>query len=110
MFEIGGKQIPATLAELVNPKTSALLLWDMENAIAPNAFNYRDILNNLKMLSSVGRSAAVPVFYSVQTPFDLLTEEAAVWVRVRMKRARLADRENCSRKRRTQGAARSLKS
>jgi len=91
MFEIGGKQIPATLAELVNPKTSALLLWDMENAIAPNAFNYRDILNNLKMLSSVGRSAGVPVFYSVQTPFDLLTEEAAVWVRVRMKRARLAD-------------------
>jgi nicotinamidase-related amidase len=43
------------------------------------------------MLSSVDRRAGVPVFYSVQTPFDLLTEEAAVWVRVRMKRARVAD-------------------
>jgi len=91
MFEVGGKQIPATQAELVNPKHAALLLWDMENAIAPNAFNYRDILANLKMLSALARSAGVPVFYSVQTPFDLLTEEAAVWVRVRMKRAKLAD-------------------
>ena len=35
MFEIGGKQIPATLAELVEPERAALLLWDMENAIAP---------------------------------------------------------------------------
>ena len=49
MFEIGGKQIPATLAELVEPKRAALLLWDMENAIAPNAFNYQNILANLKM-------------------------------------------------------------
>ena len=29
----------------------------MKNAIAPNAFNYRDILANLKMLSAAARSA-----------------------------------------------------
>jgi nicotinamidase-related amidase len=75
----------------VNPKHSALLLWDMENAIAPNAFNYRDILANLTMISALARAAGVPVFYSVQTPFDLLREEAGVWVRVRMKRAKAAD-------------------
>ena len=57
MFEIGGKQIFATLAELVHPRHSALLLWDMENAIAPNAFNYRDILANLKMIAAVARAA-----------------------------------------------------
>ena len=59
MFEIHGKQIPATLAELVNPRHTALLLWDMENAIAPNAFNYNDILANLKMLAAraIGRRA-----------------------------------------------------
>ena len=91
MFDIGGKQIPATLAELVEPKRTALLLWDMEYAIAPNAFNYRDILANLKMLSARAREAGVPVFYSVQTGFDLLKEEAGVWVRVRMKRAKAAD-------------------
>jgi nicotinamidase-related amidase len=33
----------------------------------------------------------VPVFYSVQTGFDLLKEEAPVWVRVRMKRAKASD-------------------
>jgi nicotinamidase-related amidase len=91
MFEIGGKQIPATLAELAHPKRSALLLWDMEYAIAPNAFNYKDIVANLKMLSAAARERGVPVFYSVQTAFDLLKEEAAVWVRVRMKRAKAAD-------------------
>jgi nicotinamidase-related amidase len=91
MYEIGGKQIAATLAELVEPKRSALLLWDMEYAIAPNAFNYKDILVNLKMLSSAARQAGVPVFYSVQTAFDVLKEEAAVWVRVRMKRAKTSN-------------------
>lgn len=88
MYEIGGKQFPETLVELVDPKWSALLLWDMENAIAPNAFNYKDILANLKTLAGVARQAGVPVFYSVQTGFDLLKEEAGVWVRVRMKRAK----------------------
>lgn len=91
MFEIGGKQIPATLAELVDPERTALLLWDMENAIAPNAFNYQTILANLTTLAALARAINVPVFYSVQTAFDLLKEEAGVWVRVRMKRAKVSD-------------------
>ena len=91
MYEIGGKQIPATLAEVVDHKRSALLIWDMEYAIGPNAFNYKEILANLKMLSGAARQAGVPVFYSVQTGFDLLKEEAGVWVRVRMKRAKAND-------------------
>ena len=88
MFEFNGKLIPETLPELINPRHAALLLWDMENAIAPNAFNYKDILGNLKTVAARARTAGVPVFYSVQTGFDLVKEEAAVWVRVRMKRAR----------------------
>lgn len=91
MFEIGGKKIPGTLAEIVDPKRTALLLWDMEYAIAPNAFNYKDILANLKDLSALARRVGVPVFYSVQTAFDLAKEEAGVWVRVRMKRAKATD-------------------
>jgi nicotinamidase-related amidase len=91
MFEIGGKKIPDTLAELVDPARTALLLWDMEYAIAPNAFNYKDILLKLQELSALARRVGVPVFYSVQTGFDLLKEEAAVWVRIRMKRAKVTD-------------------
>jgi nicotinamidase-related amidase len=91
MFEIGRKKIPGTLAEIVDPKRTALLLWDMEYAIAPNAFNYRDILANLKGLSALAQQVEVPVFYSVQRAFDLVKEEAGVWVRVRMKRAKITD-------------------
>jgi nicotinamidase-related amidase len=91
MYEIGGKQIPATLAELADPGRSALLIWDMEYAIGPNAFNYQEILGNLKSLSALARETGVPVFYSVQTGFDLLKEEAPVWVRIRMKRAKASD-------------------
>jgi hypothetical protein len=41
MYELGGKQIPTTLAEIVDAKRTALLIWDMEYAIGPNAFNYQ---------------------------------------------------------------------
>ena len=91
MFEIGEKKIPGTLAELVDPARTALLLWDMEYASAPNAFNYKDILPKLQDLSALARRVGVPVFYSVQTAFDLLKEEAGVWVRIRMKRAKATD-------------------
>ena len=63
MYEIGGKQIPATLAEVVDPKRSALLIWDMEYAIGPNAFNYKEILANLKTVSYT--HLTLPTIYSV---------------------------------------------
>src|SRR5574341_237505 len=91
MFELGGKKIPSTLAELVAPERAALLLWDMEYGIAPNACNYKEILPNLQNLAALARRTGAPVFYSVQTGFDLVKEEAAVWVRVRMKRAKASD-------------------
>jgi nicotinamidase-related amidase len=91
MFEIGAKQIAASLAEIVAPKHSALLIWDMEYAIAPNAFNYKDMLPKLQELSGLARRVGAKVFYSVQTAFDVAREEAGVWVRIRMKRAKATD-------------------
>ena len=91
MLELAGKKIPNTLVEIVDPARTALLLWDMEYAIAPNAFNYKEIAANLKMLAGAARRAGAQVFYSVQTHFDLAREEAGVWVRVRMKRANATD-------------------
>jgi nicotinamidase-related amidase len=91
MFELAGKKIPSTLAEIVDPSRAALLIWDMEYAIGPNAFNYKEILPNLQQLSAAARQARVPVFYSVQTHFDVAKEEAGVWVRIRMKRAKATD-------------------
>ena len=67
MFEIGGKQIPSTLSEMVDPARAGLLIWDMEYAIGPNAFNYKEMLPKLQELSALARRVGVPVFYSVQT-------------------------------------------
>jgi nicotinamidase-related amidase len=91
MYEIAGKKFPSTLAEMVEPSQTALLIWDMEYAIGPNAFNYPDMLPKLKDLSALARRVGVRVFYSVQTGFDLAKEEAGVWVRIRMKRAKASD-------------------
>ncbi|HXV80975.1 MAG TPA: cysteine hydrolase [Candidatus Binatia bacterium] len=91
MFEIGGKTIANTLEELVDPQRAALLIWDMEYAIGPNAFNYKEMLPKLQELSALARRVGVPVFYSVQTAFDVVKEEAGVWVRIRMKRAKATD-------------------
>jgi nicotinamidase-related amidase len=91
MIEIAGKKIATTLAEIVEPSRTALLIWDMEYAIGPNAFNYQDMLPKLQELAALARRSGARVFYSVQTPFDLGKEEAGVWVRIRMKRAKTSD-------------------
>jgi nicotinamidase-related amidase len=91
MFEVAGKKIANTLAELVDPGRAALLIWDMEYGIGPHAFNYQEILPNLQKLSAAARRAGVPVFYSVQQGFDVAKEEAGVWIRIRMKRAKASD-------------------
>ena len=91
MYEIAGKKIASTLAEIVEPSRTALLIWDMEYAIGPNAFNYQDMMPKLKDLSALARRVGAKVFYSVQTGFDVAKEEAGVWVRIRMKRAKVTD-------------------
>lgn len=90
MLQFEDKEIPTTLAEIAASSRTALLIWDLENAIAPNAFNYQEILPNLQKLAAVARAAGVPVFYSVQTNYSV-HEEAAPWIRVRMKRGNVSD-------------------
>src|SRR5919205_1057153 len=91
MIEIAEKQIANTLAEIVEPSRTALLIWDMEYAIGPNAFNYKEMLPKLQELSGLARRVGAKVFYSVQTAFNVAKEEAGVWVRIRMKRAKATD-------------------
>jgi nicotinamidase-related amidase len=86
MQEVAGKKIPDALEEIIDPRRTALLIWDMEYAIAPNAFNFKEMVPKLKELSTLARKVGVAVFYSQQIAFDVEKEEADVWVRVRMKR------------------------
>jgi len=66
MIEIAGRQIATTLAEIVEPSRAALLIWDMEYAIGPNAFNYKEMLPKLQDLSALARRVGARVFYSVE--------------------------------------------
>lgn len=93
MQEVAGRKIADTLEEIIDPRRTALLLWDMEYAIAPNAFNFQEILANLKGLAELARKIGAPVFYSQQVAFDIEKEEADVWVRVRMKRTAASSRD-----------------
>jgi ureidoacrylate peracid hydrolase len=86
MLEVAGRQVADTLAEIIEPGRSALLLWDLEYAIAPNAFNYLAIVPKLQVISDHARKVGVPVFYSQQMHYDLKTQEGDVWARVRAKR------------------------
>ncbi len=86
MLEVAGRQIADSLEEIVDPKKSALLIWDLEYAIAPNAFNYAEIAPRLKTIAEHARKVGVPVFYSQQMHYDLKSAEGDVWARVRAKR------------------------
>ena len=86
MLEVAGRKVPDALEEIIDPTKSALLLWDLEYAIAPNAFNYNEIAPKLKVIADHARKVGVPVFYSQQMHYDLRTQEGDVWARVRTKR------------------------
>lgn len=90
MIHFAGRAIPDRLEEIVDPKRSALLVWDMQYDIATRAFNYQEILGNIKQLTAAARKAGIPVVYSQQTAFDLKYETAA-WVRRRTQQAKVAD-------------------
>ena len=53
------RKIPSSLAETVDPARAALFIWDMEYAIGPNAFNYKEMLPKLQELSGLARRVEV---------------------------------------------------
>ena len=46
MLEFAGRQIPTELKEIVDPKRSVLLVWDMQNDQAGGAFNKEALIRN----------------------------------------------------------------
>lgn len=90
MKHYNGKQIPESIGEIIVPKTTVLLVWDVQYDIASRAFNIQDIIANLKELLPAARSAGVTVVYSQQTAFPL-EQEKPVWIRQRMRNAGVDD-------------------
>ena len=55
---------------------TCLIVWDMQRGIAPNAFNYSQVLQNVRSLINAARSARVPVIFSQHTglPYPFMSQ------------------------------------
>jgi nicotinamidase-related amidase len=84
MIEFEGRQIPSELSDIVAPKRTVLLVWDMQNDQAGGSFNRDALIRNAPPLIEAAANARIKTVYTRQTPF-LWKEEAAVWIRRGMK-------------------------
>ena len=80
MLEFEGRQIPNQLNEIVDPRHSILLVWDVQNDQAGGAFNKEALVRNSPPLISAAAAAKITTVYTRQTPF-LWKDEAATWIR-----------------------------
>jgi nicotinamidase-related amidase len=51
----------------VNYRSAALILWDMQNGIARRAFNFKQILENARLLLDAAHKHNLPTIYSQHT-------------------------------------------
>jgi nicotinamidase-related amidase len=62
------KTIYETLGEIVAPEHTALVVWDVQNALVNNIFNKNEFLANLKALVHAAREKGVSIIYTKITP------------------------------------------
>lgn len=67
MQEINGVVVYDTIQEIVDPKHSCLVVWDVQNGLVDRIFNKEAFLANLKNLIERLRSR-MPVVYTLITP------------------------------------------
>ena len=57
-----------SLAEIVGKDHTALVIWDVQNALVNSSFNKEEFLRNSKSLIKTARSNKVPIIYTKITP------------------------------------------
>jgi nicotinamidase-related amidase len=65
---LGELTILDSLAEIVDPKHTALVLWDCQNGLVSNIFNREEYLASLRRLLGTARDREIPVVYTKITP------------------------------------------
>jgi len=65
---LGDLTIFDSLGEIVDPKHTALVLWDCQNALVSNIFNREEYLASLRRLLGTARDREIPVVYTKITP------------------------------------------
>ncbi len=71
MKKFNNKTIYDSMSEIVSPGHTALVVWDVQNALVDNIFNKYEFLANLKPVISKAREKGVPVIYSKITPLPV---------------------------------------
>ncbi len=78
MIDFEGREIPETLQEVVDPKRTVLLVWDMQNDQAGSSFNKEEFLRTTPPLIGIAKLAGVPVVYTQSTPYPWNHESPAM--------------------------------
>jgi ureidoacrylate peracid hydrolase len=84
MIKFEGKEMPATLREVADPKQTILLVWDMQNDQAGASFNKEQFLRTTPPLIRAAKKAGVRIVYTQSTPF-LWKDESPAFIRRAMK-------------------------
>lgn len=56
------------LGQIVNPKHTALVVWDVQNALVSSAFNKDEFLRNIKTILHIARDTNIPIIYTKIVP------------------------------------------
>ncbi|MGA2157717.1 MAG: cysteine hydrolase [Dehalococcoidia bacterium] len=76
------------MKEIVDPAHTALVLWDVQDALVNMIFNRQEFLLNLKTLVDAARKQGVPVVYTKITPLPPAWE-SSFRLYMQMKRSRV---------------------
>ena len=102
MIDFAGRSIPGNLAEVVDPRRTVLLVWDMQNDQAGGAFNKAALIQNAPPLIAAAGAAKIKTIYTRQTPY-LWSDESPAWIR-RFMIEQKADRPELLKPRRLHGS------
>jgi nicotinamidase-related amidase len=88
MIEFAGRAIPFELAEVVNPKHTVLLVWDMQNDQAGSSFNKEVLIRAVPPLIAAAKRVGIKVVYTQATPYRW-EDESPAWIRRAIKEQRV---------------------
>jgi nicotinamidase-related amidase len=87
MINCAGVEILDTLDELVDPKHTALLLWDFAENVVLNRYSTEDLVRNASRLLAAAREHNVLTIFSHQNNMRIVGDTGAPNVRMRLTRA-----------------------
>ena len=86
MIRLGEVEILETLDELVNPKHTALLMWDFAKGVVLNRYSSENLVRNSANLLQAARKNRILTIYSRQNDMRIVGDTGAPTVRMRMNR------------------------